>query len=126
MEKKTNYLQLRLTPSQFEDIKRRYPPFGTMSNFVIQALKEFSNASAKEKIDVAKQLANSFVTIDNKLAHVGGNINQAMKRVNERRVAGIEYDSLLLTTLLPELHSCMELCNELRKEIRDITYKYAK
>lgn len=121
MEKKTKIVKLRLTPSQLEGIKSRSKPFGTMSNFIVQALNEFSDSTAKEKIEVSKRLAELYVSIDAKLAHAGGNLNQAMRRINEINQAGLDYSSLLKDKLLPEVQSCTSLCIEVRKLLSDIT-----
>ena len=92
-----------------------------MSNFIVQALNEFSDSTAKEKIEVSKRLAELYVSIDAKLAHIGGNLNQAMRRINEINQAGLDYSSLLKDKLLPEVQSCTSLCIEVRKLLSDIT-----
>lgn len=126
MEKKTSVLKLRISPLTLDEIRKKSASFGSMSNYVLQALKEFSDTTSREKIEISKSLAEQYVHLDMILAHIGGNINQAMKRVNERRSAGIEYDSLLITKLLPELLNCMKICNETRSLLKYLTYKYAK
>lgn len=123
MENKTKILKLRLTPSRMEEVRRRSKPFGTLSNFINQAINEFSDTTAKDRLDNSKKIAQLYAEIDAKLAHVGGNLNQAMRRINERAVAGLDYTALLSKQLIPEIESCKQLCVEVRKSLRDITIK---
>lgn len=97
-----------------------------MTNFINHAIKEFSDSSTKDRLVAAKQLAMLYSSIDSKLAHVGGNLNQAMRRINETAAAGQPLGVLLKAELAPKVGECMELCSELRLHLRDVTSKYAK
>lgn len=126
MENKTCILKVRVTPSDMKEIRYRAQYFGTMSNYVHQALKEFSDTTSKQKLEMSKTLAEKYSDLDYKLAHIGGNLNQAMRRVNERAIAGITYDSLMYDTVLPEILNCIDLCHMVRAALKDVTNRLAK
>lgn len=115
-----------MTRSQYDEVKRRSSAFSSMTHFVNQAIKEFSDTTAKDKLKASEELAKLYAAIDAKLAHVGGNLNQAMRRINESAIAGIDYSILLRTRLLPEVENCIALCIEIRKSLIDITQKAVK
>ena len=123
MENKTKVIKIHVTPSKYEEIKRRSEPFGTMTHFINQAIKEFSDKTIKEKIDMETHIAALYSEMDSKLAHAGANLNQAMRRINERAAAGLDYSGLMNTQLREEVQKCTDLCIEMRKSLRDITDK---
>ena len=106
-----------------EEIKRRSKPFGTMTYFVSQAIKEFSDKTVRDRQETAGLLAEKYTEIDAKLAHAGANLNQAMRRINERAAAGLDYGGLLTTQLREEVQKCYDLCIEIRKFIKETTFK---
>lgn len=97
-----------------------------MSAFIKEAVKEFSNSSIKENLESRKELTETYKKIDEKLAHVGGNLNQAMRRINESAKAGYPFDGIFKEYFIPSMQDTYNVCMELRKEIFDITSKYAK
>lgn len=126
MEKKTNVIKIRVSPSCKADIMRRSKPFGTLSNFMNQAIKEFSDTTSRERLEIEKNLALLYADIDAKLAHAGANLNQAMRRINETAQAGLDYRQLLIKQLALEVQMCNEVCLEIRNVLKDITYKTIK
>ena len=121
MKRKTAFIQIRLTDAEREEIKRKSLPFGSMSNYILQALKEFSDTSSLDRLRAAKTVADCYVDLDAKLAHVGGNLNQAMKHVNECAKTGIDISDKLVDVVLPEVHACRQLCADIRKTIYSLT-----
>ena len=123
MENKTKFIKVRVTKTQWEEIKRRTESFGTVTHFINQAIKEFSDKTIKEKMDMETQIAGLYAEMDSKLAHAGANLNQAMRRINERAAVGLDYTGLLTTQLREEVQKCTDICIEIRKALRDITDK---
>lgn len=126
MDKKTRYIQVRLTPAQFEQIKKRSATFGSMSNLVIQALKEFSDSTAKDRLELSRLLAERYAKLDADIAHIGGNLNQAMHRINERAIAQINFDPILTDELYPLVQGCYDLCKSIRDTLRENTIPLIK
>lgn len=85
------------------------------------AIREFSDTTARDRQESVKSLTELYTAIDSKLGHVGGNLNQAMKRINETSQAGLPINALLRDPLLPTVKECYELCLEIRKQLFDIT-----
>lgn len=57
----------------------------------MKAIAEFSDINAIERLSMQKDIALLYRSIDEKLAHIGGNINQSMRRINEASIAGIPW-----------------------------------
>lgn len=121
MENKTKTFKFRVTQTQFENIKRRSKPFGTMTNFINQAVKEFSDITIKEKLDMEKHIAEQYVDIDAKLAHAGANLNQVVRRINELAQAGLPYEQILMDNAMPRIKEVYDIVNQFRNEIREST-----
>lgn len=71
MENKTKTIKIRVTPTCYEKMKQRSVPFHTMTNFINRAVEEFSDVTAKEKLDLETNIAKQYAAMDAKLAHVG-------------------------------------------------------
>ena len=123
IKNKTRRLYIRLTEDQFNEIRRRSEPFQTMSAFINAAITEFSDTSAREKLESRKRLADLFSRFDEKLAHLGGNLNQAMRRINENVKVDTSFHSLLMNDYMLRMGECHSLLIMLRKELYDITKK---
>lgn len=96
-----------------------------MSHFVECAIREFSDSTVVKRQEKQNQLLELYANIDAHLAHIGGNLNQAMRRINEAAKAGIPLHNMLLDDLERKVMECYEVCNQLRKEMRDIIMKHA-
>lgn len=97
-----------------------------MTHFINQAIKEFSDKTIKDKIDMETHIAELYSEMDSKLAHAGANLNQAMRLINERAAVGLDYTGLMTTQLREEVKKCTDLCVEMRKSLRDITDRVFK
>lgn len=121
LPKKTKRLYLRLTEEDFNAIREKSAPFSGMSAFVAQAIKEFSNTSMKENLQSRRRLAEIYKQFDEKLAHVGGNLNQAMRRINESAKAGYPFDAIFANDFMPRVEELYILYMDLRKELQELT-----
>lgn len=123
---KNKRIEFRLTSEKYELIKHRSNKFGSITNFINHAIDEFSDATEQQQIDISNRLIDLYASIDSKLAHVGGNLNQAMRRINETAAAGQPFGVLLKAELAPKIDSVYELCRELRIELMNVTLKHTK
>lgn len=121
LPKKTKQLHFRLTEDDFNSLRERSAPFSSMSEFVAQAIKEFSNTSMKENLQSRRRLAEIYKRFDEKLAHLGGNLNQAMRRINESAKAGYPFDAIFSSDFMPRVEELYILYMDLRKELQELT-----
>lgn len=126
MENKTKTIQVRITPTMYSELKSKIPQFGSVSNYIMMALSEYSNSTARVRMEQEKLIASLYRSIDANLAHTGANINQAMRRINECSKAGMPYTLILERQLYPELRTYYDMCASLREQLRNITSEYAK
>lgn len=124
--KKTKRYEIRLTEVEFAEIRKRAEKFNSISHFLHSAINEFSDSTIKDKMDARKHLSDWYVRADTHLAHIGGNLNQAMRRVNEASKVGHPTHGLIMSGLMPDIRECYKVCTELRKELMMITSKTVK
>ncbi len=122
---KTKRLFIRVTEDIHTEIKNRAKKFDSISHFVFTAIQSFTDTTIKERMEAKKQLAEFYCKYDKHLAHIGGNLNQAMKRVNEASIAGLPTQALILNNLMPSINECHSLLIEMRKELYETTRNIA-
>lgn len=124
-KKKTKRIYLRVSEDLLTDIKNRASKFESLTQFIFAAIQSFNDTTIQERIEVKKQLGEYYSKYDKHLAHVGGNLNQAMKRVNEASIAGTQTQALILNNLIPSINECHSLLIEMRKELYETTRNIA-
>lgn len=110
-----------MASSQKEALRKAALPFGSITNYIECALREFSCVDAKKRLCLMRELIERYTAIDAKLAHTGANLNQAMHRINELAKAGMPYAHLLESNLAKEVMECRALLETTRTELRLIT-----
>lgn len=120
-DKKTKEIHFRVTAEEYKYISEKADTFSSITSYVMSAIKECSNTSIRENLESRKQLAEIYKKFDEKLAHVGGNLNQAMRRINEAANAGYPYNRLLSDEFMPRVQECYALSMEMRKELLELT-----
>ncbi len=121
--KKTKRIYLRITETELRSIKNRASKFQSVTQFIFSAIEAFEDTTIQDRMDAVKRLAQYYSKTDEKLAHIGGNLNQAMRRVNEAAKAGTPTQALILNGLMKEIRQCHQVCNLLRKELSEETRK---
>lgn len=119
--KKTKYFKLRLTPEELTSLKKQADGFSSVTHFVKEAIKEFSGQSPKQRIEMRSKVAQYFSSIDVHLAHMGGNLNQAMHRCNEASKAGIPVGTILMNDVVPKVQDCHAMLIEIRKVLYSLS-----
>lgn len=87
-------------------------------------MDEYSNVNAKERLNLLIRLGEFYDKWSAELGHLGGNLNQYMKRANELAIAGLlteEYMDRLSATV----ESTKATLNEIKRELYDVTRKAA-
>lgn len=90
MANKTKIIKLRLTEEEYLKLKERSHKYnGKISSLIRSALAQLDDRQAREKFQVIDAYIKYWQENENELRHIGGNFNQAMKRINELAVVGL-------------------------------------
>ena len=123
MENKTKQFHFRVTPSQYEEIRKRSVDFQSISHFINSAIDEFSNDTYKIKRDTRRQLIDYYSQANLHLSHLGGNLNQAMHHINAMAQSGIDVRIAFGQEVLPLIIKLQSSILQLQSELRLITDK---
>ena len=121
---KTKVIIFRVSKSEHDEIARQAKPFLSITNYIKTSLREFSNKTHKEKIEASKELISLYKEVNLHLAHIGGNLNQTVHRINELTKNGIDVSSIITNEVYPQLEQIHSLCLNLQDELLRITDTY--
>lgn len=82
-------LLIRLTPEEYNLIKTNAAGCNSVSQYIRNAIKSYSDIDEKNKLNAINNLADSYKRLHTLLYHTSANLNQAMKRANELNIAGL-------------------------------------
>lgn len=125
MRQRNKYIQLRLTEKEQAAIKEKSVDYYSMSNYVRTALNEFSGVGAKERIDLIVRLGQFYEKWSSELGHMGGNLNQSVKRANELSQAGL-LSSTYMERLLVEISQVKAELMEIKRELLAVSKRGRK
>lgn len=123
MEKKTKYLQLRLTSAEARKLKEMAKDHDSVSQYILCAVKGFSDLDSGLRLDLINMLAKSHRKGRDEMSWAGGNISQTVKRTKELVDAGQLSSFYLKDVLLPETNKTLNLINEIKKKLDTATQK---
>ncbi|MDE5976249.1 MAG: hypothetical protein K2G69_06855 [Muribaculaceae bacterium] len=123
---KTKRLFVRMTSEEHQALKKSAAGFNSMSQFVKEAIKEFSGQSPKKRLELRNRVIDHYTFIDSKLAHIGGNLNQAMHRCNELAKAGLPTPTIIVKEVYPNVKECHSLLIEVRNLLYEISDELTK
>lgn len=126
MDKKTKCLQLRLTKKEAEKLKDMAKDHDSVSQYILCAVKEFSNVDPRLRLDILNILAKNYKKCWNELSWASGNISQTVKRANELVEAGKLSSYYLENVIRPEANKTMDTINEIKKELEVASCKAMK
>ena len=121
---KTKVIIFRVSESEHDEIARQAKPFLSITNYIKTSLREFSNKTHKEKIEASKELISLYKEVNLHLAHIGGNLNQTVHRINELTKNGFDVSSIITNEVYPQLEQIHSLCLNLQDELLRITDTY--
>lgn len=125
MKKRTKHITLRLTPEEYAAITDKLTPHVSVSQYIRSALKEYSGNGAKVKITLMKELSDFYKYYEYQLSHISGNLNQAMKRVNELASAGI-LSPIFMENMKSVICTAREELTGFRRKLEAITTRITK
>ena len=110
-EQRNKYIKVRMTPEEVRAFKEKSAEYKTVSHYVRKALEEYSNVSIRRQLELMQELGSFYRRYQSELSHIGGNLNQAMKRANELAVAGLLPPSYIREVLLPVIRDTQNIVN---------------
>ena len=102
-EQRNKYIKVRMTPDE-----------------------EYSNVSVRRQLELMQELGSFYRRYQSELSHIGGNLNQTVKRANELAVAGLLPPSYIQEVLLPVIRDTQDAVNGIKRLLDTLTLKTVK
>ncbi len=123
---RTKVFQLRLTPEEAASLKKLSKDYHSVAYYIRSAVAEYSNVNVKQKLELIQELGAFYRKFQYELSHIGGNLNQSVKRANELSVSGLLSPSYVKEVLMPSVLETQRTLNGLKKELDAVTQRAAK
>ena len=123
---RTKVFQLRLTPEEAASLKKLSKDYHSVAYYIRSAIAEYSNVNAKQKLELIQELGTFYRKFQYELSHIGGNLNQSVKRANELSVAGLLSPSYVREVLMPSILETQRTLNGLKKRLDTVTQRAGK
>lgn len=125
-EHRNKYIKVRMTPEEVREFKEKSAEYKTVSHYVRKALEEYSNVSVKQQLELMQELSSFYRRYQGELSHIGGNLNQTVKRTNELAVAGLLPPSYIREVLFPVIRDTQESVNGIKRQLDILTSRINK
>lgn len=125
-EQRNKYIKVRMTPEEIRAFKEKAAEYKTVSHYVRKALEEYSNVSVRRQLELMQELGSFYRRYQSELSHIGGNLNQTVKRANELAVAGLLPPSYIQEVLLPVIRDTQDAVNGIKRQLDTLTLKTVK
>ena len=125
-EQRNKYIKVRMTPEEIRAFKEKAADYKTVSHYVRKALEEYSNVSVKQQLELMQELSSFYRRYQGELSHIGGNLNQTVKRTNELAVAGLLPPSYIREVLFPVIRDTQETVNGIKRQLDILTSRINK
>ena len=125
-EKRTRYIKIRMTREEMERIKEKSASYTSVSHFIRSAVAEHSGVGAKQKLELIRELGGFYREFRSGLSHIGGNLNQSVRRANELSAAGLLPPGYVTEILMPAILETRNTLDGIKKELDVITRKAVK
>lgn len=125
-EHRNKYIKVRMTPDEVREFKEKSADYKTVSHYVRKALEEYSNVSVRRQLELMQELSSFYRRYQGELSHIGGNLNQAVKRANELAVAGLLPPSYIREVLFPVIRNTQETVNGIKRQLDILTSRINK
>ena len=125
-EKRTRYIKIRMTREEMELIKEKSASYTSVSHFIRSAVAQHSGVSAKQKLELIRELCDFYREFKNGLSLVGGNLNQSVRRANELSAAGLLPPGYVTEVLMPAILETRNTLDGIKKALDAVTRKAVK
>ena len=123
MEKRTERIQVWLTPEELDSIRTKSRNFNSISNYIRCAVAEYSNINARTRYEVMTDLGNYYREFRNDFSWLGSNLNQIAKRTNELGKAGILSQAYITEVILPAVKEATDILTQIQRGLLSVTKK---
>lgn len=123
MNRRTKRIEIRLTEAEYAHITKKAESYNSIGHYIRSAIKEYSDIDAKQKLRLLADLGNFYRESRTDLAHIGGNLNQSVKRANELAVAGLLSGSYISQVLVPEIEKTRKSLDSFHRQLLSLTKK---
>lgn len=122
VKEKTRDLHIRLTESEYKEIRKKAEIVGSVTKLIVQAVQEYNQKDGRSKVEILNDWATYYRECKVSIDRVGSNLNQIAHVVNLMRL----HDTLNLSPdMLKEIQSFNDMMKDLNrmqeKLIRAIT-----
>lgn len=125
-EQRNKYIKVRMSQVEVRAFKEKASEYKTVSHYVRKALEEYSNVSVRRQLELMQELGSFYRRYQGELSHIGGNLNQAVKRANELAVSGLLPPSYIREVLLPVIQNTQETVNGIKRQLDILTSRINK
>ena len=117
---RTKVFQLRLTSDELLNLKEKAVPYQSVSNYIRQAVQEFTHVDVKQQIEMMQDLCAFYQKFQNELSWAGSNLNQSVRRVNELAVAGLLSPGYVNEVLLPSIQDVQNILKRIKDDLETL------
>lgn len=117
---RTKVFQLRLTSDELLNLKEKAVPYQSVSNYIRQAVQEFTHVDVKQQIEMMQDLCAFYRKFQNELSWAGSNLNQSVKRANELAVAGLLSPGYVNEVLLPSIQDVQNILKRIKDDLETL------
>ena len=112
-----------MTREEMELIKEKSASYTSISHFIRSAVAEHSGVSAKQKLELIRELGDFYREFRSGLSHIGGNLNQSVRRANELSAAGLLPPGYVTEVLMPAILETRNTLDCIKKALDAVTRK---
>lgn len=121
MDNKTKRIYCRFTTDEYVKLCEQAKSYGSVSSYIRCCIKEKSNIDVKRHLELLNDIHRILNQYNNHLAHMGGNLNQYMKRANELNAAGLLSGVYIDNVATPIVKECNQLLSDIRDSLNQIS-----
>ena len=125
-EQRNKYIKVRMTQEEVRAFKEKSADYKTVSHYVRKALEEYSNVSVRRQLELMQELGSFYRRYQSELSHIGGSLNQTVKRANELAVAGLLPPSYIREVLMPIIQDTQNIVIGIRRGLDTLTQRIGK
>ena len=123
MNRRTKRIEIRLTEAEYSLITTKAECYNSIGHYIRSAIKEYSDVDAKQRLRLIQDLGDFYRESRSDLSHIGGNLNQSVKRANELAVSGLLSGSYISQVLMPEIVMTRKVLDSMQRQLLSLTKK---
>lgn len=105
---------VRVTDTEYSDLKKKAENYPTLSSFVLDACMNFDDALGIKRLDIIRNWSDDYSKFESELHKIGSNINQLAHQVNKLSSIGVVSPDLFLE-LQKQYGNLIDLLSQITK-----------